>query len=260
MCLHLSRMGQEAPTISSSSFTSTRSAISSQKPTSTPSLKPESTSSSTTASAQTTDGGAEASASADASSNSNKSSANAGAGPSSSGSKNADSSAGASANASANANGGPTYASASASASSNSDEDRYLAAHNPFRAQHGAGGLSWSDDLAGKAQQWANNCKFQHSGGSLGPFGENLAAGTGNQYNIESAIKLWTNESKDYDPSNPNPSHFTQVVWKGSTQLGCAVANCDGIFDASFGKAKFFVCEYSAQGNVIGQFTQNVQA
>ena len=58
----------------------------------------------------------------------------------------------------------------------------------------------------------------------------------------------------EYDPSNPVPSHFTQVVWKASTQVGCAEAQCSGIFAASFGLAKYFVCEYSPQGNVIGEF------
>jgi hypothetical protein len=119
--------------------------------------------------------------------------------------------------------------------------------------------LTWSDDAASKAQQWANNCKFVHSGGSLGPFGENLAAGTGDSYDIAAAIKSWTDEVSQYDPSNPVPSHFTQVVWKGTTQVGCAVQMCNGIFSSSYGQAKFFVCEYSAQGNIIGQFAQNVQ-
>lgn len=54
---------------------------------------------------------------------------------------------------------------------SDGDIQAYLSAHNSVRAQHGAAALSWSDDLASKAQQWANGCKFQHSGGSLGPFG-----------------------------------------------------------------------------------------
>jgi hypothetical protein len=108
--------------------------------------------------------------------------------------------------------------------------------------------------LASAAQQWANNCKFVHSGGSLGPFGENLAAGTGSSYDIAAAVKSWTDEVSEYDPNNPQPSHFTQVVWKGTSQVGCALQLCDGIFDASFGKAKYFVCEYSAQGNIIGQF------
>jgi len=39
----------------------------------------------------------------------------------------------------------------------------------------------------------------------------------------------------EYNPNNPVPSHFTQVVWKGTTQVGCAVSTCSGIFDAKFG-------------------------
>ncbi|KAL1952026.1 hypothetical protein VTO73DRAFT_1175 [Trametes versicolor] len=150
--------------------------------------------------------------------------------------------------------------SSNSGATSQSDIDQYLSAHNTIRAQHGASPLTWSDDLAAKAQQWANGCVFQHSGGTLGPFGENLAAGTGSSYGIASAVKSWTDEVSEYDSSNPVPSHFTQVVWKASTQVGCAVQSCNGIFAASFGPAKFFVCEYSPQGNVIGQFGQNVQA
>ncbi|KAI0322086.1 CAP domain-containing protein, partial [Amylostereum chailletii] len=131
------------------------------------------------------------------------------------------------------------------------DEAAYLAAHNTFRALHGANPLSWSDNLASKAQEWANNCVFQHSGGSLGAFGENLSAGTGD-FGIAPAIKLWTDESTEYDPSNPQFSHFTQVVWKASTQVGCAVADCDGMLGS--GVAKFYVCEYDPAGNVIGEF------
>lgn len=154
----------------------------------------------------------------------------------------------------------PTATAGTGSSSGNSDEAQYLAAHNSFRAQHGAAALTWSDELASKAQQWANGCKFQHSGGSLGPYGENLAAGTGSSYGISAAIKSWTEESKDYNPSNPTFSHFTQVVWKGTKQLGCAVQSCDGIFSSSYGKAKYYVCEYFPAGNVQGQFAQNVQA
>jgi len=134
-----------------------------------------------------------------------------------------------------------------------------LTAHNSVRANHGAAALTWSDDLASKAQQWANGCKFQHSGGTLGRFGENLAAGTGSSYGISQAIKSWTDEVSEYDANNPQFSHFTQVVWKGSKQVGCAVQACDGIFSSQFGKAKYYVCEYFPAGNVIGQFAQNVQ-
>ncbi|KIP12021.1 hypothetical protein PHLGIDRAFT_62838 [Phlebiopsis gigantea 11061_1 CR5-6] len=144
--------------------------------------------------------------------------------------------------------------SGSDSATSSSDISAYLSAHNTIRAQHGASDLTWSDELASKAQQWANGCVFQHSGGSLGPFGENLAAGTGSSYDIAAAVKSWTDEVSEYNANSPVPSHFTQVVWKASTQVGCAVQSCNGIFAASFGLAKFFVCEYSPQGNVIGEF------
>ncbi|KAG9124400.1 hypothetical protein FRC07_011760 [Ceratobasidium sp. 392] len=126
----------------------------------------------------------------------------------------------------------------------------YLDAHNSFRAQHGARPLVWSPALAAKAQNWANGCVFKH-----GSVGENLAAGTGN-YGALNAVKGWTDEIKDYDPRNPKPSHFTQVVWKSSTQLGCAVKQCPpgSIFPAKFGVAYYHVCEYAPPGNVIGRF------
>ena len=59
----------------------------------------------------------------------------------------------------------------SGGSTSSNDISTYLSAHNSIRAEHGAAPLSWSDQLAGKAQQWANGCVFRHSGGSLGPFG-----------------------------------------------------------------------------------------
>ncbi|KAH9946689.1 CAP domain-containing protein [Amylocystis lapponica] len=148
----------------------------------------------------------------------------------------------------------------SSGGTSQSDIDQYLSDHNSFRAQHGAAALTWSNDLATAAQKWANGCQFKHSGGTLGPYGENLAAGTGSSYGIDAAIKSWTDEVSQYDSTNPQPSHFTQVVWKATTQVGCAVQECSGIFDPSFGLAKYYVCEYFSQGNVIGNFGQNVQA
>jgi len=149
--------------------------------------------------------------------------------------------------------------SSAGSTTSGSDIDQYLSAHNSVRLQHGASPLTWSSTLASAAQQWVDGCKFQHSGGSLGPYGENLAAGTGNSYDIAAAIESWTDEVSEYDSSNPQPSHFTQVVWKATTQVGCALQMCNGIFSPSFGTAKYYVCEYSPQGNVIGEFAQNVQ-
>lgn len=76
---------------------------------------------------------------------------------------------------------------------SSSDISAYLSAHNTVRAQHGASPLTWSDSLAAAAKTWTEKCVFQHSGGSLGPYGENLAAGSGD-YSIANAVKAWTDE------------------------------------------------------------------
>jgi len=84
-------------------------------------------------------------------------------------------------------------------ATSNSDIQQYLHFHNTIRMQHGATNLTYAQDLAAAAQNWANNCKFKHSGGTLGPFGENLAAGAGSgkdfEYSIGQGIKSWTGEA-----------------------------------------------------------------
>lgn len=56
-----------------------------------------------------------------------------------------------------------------------------------------------------------------------------------------------------YDPTHPSYLLFTQVVWKSTTQLGCAVSSCDGIFDRALGPAALYVCLYDPVGNVIGQ-------
>lgn len=70
----------------------------------------------------------------------------------------------------------------------------YLSVHNVARMEHGAANLTWSNVLAEAAARWADNCKFEHSGGLVGPFGENLAAGTG-EFSASDAIDLWINEA-----------------------------------------------------------------
>ncbi|KAG8857895.1 hypothetical protein FRB91_010663 [Serendipita sp. 411] len=122
----------------------------------------------------------------------------------------------------------------------------YLTAHNNERANHGAQALTWSDELAGYAQNWVNQCKWQHSSG---PYGENLSMGT--NMGATWAVQLWLDERSDYNAANPQYSHWTQVVWKGSQQLGCASQVC--------GNQVMHACEYYPPGNYIGQFGSNVQ-
>ncbi|KAK0441343.1 PR-1 protein [Armillaria borealis] len=132
--------------------------------------------------------------------------------------------------------------------------------HNTYRAQYGAAPLTWSDALYPGTSQWASQCKFQHSNGQ-GKYGENLAAGTGAAYGFSNGLKSWMDEASKYDYNHPGFSsatgHFTQVVWKSSKQVACAIANCKGgtIFQQP---SKYVVCRYSPPGNFAGRFAENV--
>ncbi|KAJ6466678.1 CAP domain-containing protein [Mycena vitilis] len=136
----------------------------------------------------------------------------------------------------------------------------YLAAHNTVRALHDAPPLVWNDTLADAASSWADTCQVKHSDGTLldSPYGENIVAATGH-FPISTALALFVSDESDYDPSNPTYNHFTQVVWKSTTQLGCAVAHCSDVFDKSLGQASYYVCLYDPAGNVMGDAPANVQ-
>ena len=65
----------------------------------------------------------------------------------------------------------------------------------------------------------------------------------------------WYDEVDRYNYNNPGFSgatgHFTQVVWKDTKKLGCAISNCPGQGD-------IYVCHYDPAGNYAGQFEENV--
>ncbi|WRT69565.1 uncharacterized protein IL334_006553 [Kwoniella shivajii] len=151
----------------------------------------------------------------------------------------------------------PAKPSASSSTPSDPNAQKLLQLHNAFRAQYGANPVTWNQTLADYATSHATACKFEHT---HGPYGENLAAGAGGGYDVTSAFNAWANEASEYNPSNPQYSHFTQVVWKGTTQIGCAMVQCaDGTIFSGIGQNSLYVmCEYNPPGNVIGQFAQNV--
>ena len=125
---------------------------------------------------------------------------------------------------------------------------------NTFRHQHNASDVTWNNTLASFASTWATHCKFKHSDG---PYGENLASG---YENVTAAIDAWGNERKKYDFSDggfgEDTGHFTQLVWKNTTTVGCARENCDGKGDTD---GWFVVCEYWPRGNVKGEYQQMVQ-
>lgn len=130
-----------------------------------------------------------------------------------------------------------------------------LKAHNTARAKHHAPALKWNKTLATYAQNWSNKCKFEHSNGN---YGENLALGYPNWTSV--ITDGWYGEYKEYDYSNPGFSmdtgHFTQVVWKSTTEVGCGVKVCNNLGQGY----QLYTCSYKDYGNVEGEFAENVLA
>jgi len=96
---------------------------------------------------------------------------------------------------------------------------------------------------------------FKHSGGQ---YGENIYASAGSNTTPADVVDSWVSEAKDYDYAANSCAgtcgHYTQVVWRKSTKLGCAVANCSKNSPFSgFTQWQFWVCNYDPPGNFNGQ-------
>ncbi len=126
-----------------------------------------------------------------------------------------------------------------------------LAAHNEVRRRVGVSPLKWSDRLASAAQQWANvlvkRRDFRHNPRT--PYGENLWEIEGDRGNASEVVDDWASEAKDYRYSSNichgTCGHYTQIVWRNTRQVGCAVARGGG--------REVWVCEYDPPGNYVGQ-------
>ena len=131
-------------------------------------------------------------------------------------------------------------------------ENAIVQVTNNYRRQHSANDIYWNTGLAAYAARYlnSNKCVFKHSSG---PYGENIAYG----YDTPaSTVSAWGDERSDYDYNNPGYSpatgHFTQLVWKSTTDVGCARIWCGNYM------GWFLVCEYNPPGNYIGEFAENV--
>jgi pathogenesis-related protein 1 len=121
--------------------------------------------------------------------------------------------------------------------------------------------MTWNDDLAATAAAWAAQCIDQDGNGLIDhnpgrstghPYyvGENIY-GSGGTANVQQAVDLWASEEANYNYANNSCSgvcgHYTQLVWRTSVELGCAVADCNG---QQFGNA--IICNYGPGGNSGG--------
>lgn len=147
-----------------------------------------------------------------------------------------------------------------------------LSDHNTYRAKHHSPKMTLSDSLNNSAQTWAQHLatigKLEHTPSNQRQYGENLYVSYTTQTSIAAgtlaheAVKSWYNEVSSYNYANPGFSgttgHFTQVVWKSSTQLGCGAAQGTATVNGTKFNAFYVVCHYAPAGNVIGQFPANV--
>ncbi|KAH7861545.1 hypothetical protein Vadar_027558 [Vaccinium darrowii] len=131
---------------------------------------------------------------------------------------------------------------------------QFLDAHNAVRASHGLPPLGWSREMKYYAQWWADKqrvgCQLIHSALD---YGENIFWGEGNGWTATEAVEAWAAEEQYYDywtntcMPGRDCTHYTQIVWRTTTSVGCAKIKCDN-------GDTYIVCEYYPHGNVIGEW------
>lgn len=129
--------------------------------------------------------------------------------------------------------------------------------HNQWRKKVGSPPLSWSGELAGVAQNWANHLANQ--GGNIyhrpnNRYGENIFWTSGKATPGE-AVNAWGSEIKYFKNGTfPHVSttrnwadvgHYTQIIWHHTTEVGCGVARSN--------RGEIWVCNYNPPGNYQGQ-------
>ena len=126
-----------------------------------------------------------------------------------------------------------------------------LTAHNQVRARWGVPPLVWSVRLSQSAQQWANvlvrRDDLFHRDNPV--YGQNLYRIDGGTVTASQVVKDWADEAKYYNRRTNSCrgrcGHYTQIVWRDTKRVGCAVAHKSG--------AEVWVCEYDPPGNIMGE-------
>lgn len=137
-----------------------------------------------------------------------------------------------------------------------------LNSHNIHRTNASVPGLTWNDSLASIAVDIAISCIYAHdtsAGG--GGYGQNIGAGalpediaamiTDQMYNGE--INFYPGYGSEPDMSNfERWGHYSQIVWKSTTSVGCATLLCsDGLTNTGASVRPYFtVCNYSPPGKL----------
>jgi uncharacterized protein YkwD len=140
-----------------------------------------------------------------------------------------------------------TTSASSGSGSLTSDEQAALDAHNAARAEVGTKDLVWDTalvaDALAYAQTLASSGTFQHSG--VEGQGENLYMQSNTDNPLVNGVNAFISEKSEYDGgviTESNYSHYTQCVWKDTTNVGMASAK------GANGNT-YVVARYSPPGN-----------
>ncbi|KAA8651873.1 hypothetical protein EYZ11_004194 [Aspergillus tanneri] len=149
-----------------------------------------------------------------------------------------------------------------------------LKSHNVHRSNHSSSELNYSKELQESANTLASSCVYGHNteiGG--GNYGQNIGYGV-EKDNVASLITdMMYNDEMGYfedlyGQANPDMTnfmkwgHFTQIVWKSTTHVGCATVMCNKLTsdDGSYlgDNLPYTVCNYSPPGNFGGEYANNV--
>lgn len=166
----------------------------------------------------------------------------------------------------ANAGGNPNVGGNTGSRLTAQQAQQMVAYHNQKRAEVGNGAVTWSAQIAQYAQQRADYIartkQLAHLPQGQNPYGENLASGGstggGVAYTVINACDGWYAEkakmprnarTMTVDLFNKGVGHYTQMVWKGTTQIGAGIAQ----YQQNGFTMTVVVCCYSPPGNVINQ-------
>ena len=147
----------------------------------------------------------------------------------------------------------------------------FVAAHNQARSgpltpppSPALPPVSWDGILADAVYDYALRCQgsngllshnanrsadYQALGGS-GYVGENIYGTSGNA-TPAGAMTLWMSEASSYDYNSGDfgdAGHYTQVVWRASVRIGCAIVDCPALTYHNT-----VICDYAPGGNIVGE-------
>jgi hypothetical protein len=122
--------------------------------------------------------------------------------------------------------------------------------------------VSMSSLMTSYAKTFTENCVYKHGGPNFGSYGQNIFASIGGFPTATGIVKAWAGESRFYNyaantcEKGRDCSHYTQIVWRKSIQIGCTVRKCfvNSPFLSTPSTPWYFaVCNYSPHGNYVGE-------